>query len=105
MSLSERSDEEISKLLTEYGIKHGPIVGKKSQHIYYFVHFVVTGLITPLHVQIVVGVRLRTVEIKIIVMEKKNASMISLYIAQPSCFKAMLLHIFLCFITLIIYNK
>ncbi|XP_074499242.1 emerin (Emery-Dreifuss muscular dystrophy) isoform X1 [Sebastes fasciatus] len=26
MSLSERSDEEISKLLTEYGIKHGPIV-------------------------------------------------------------------------------
>ncbi|XP_054483141.1 emerin homolog 1-like [Anoplopoma fimbria] len=26
MSLSEKSDEEISKLLTEYGIKHGPIV-------------------------------------------------------------------------------
>ncbi|AWP09124.1 putative emerin [Scophthalmus maximus] len=27
MSLSEKSDEEISKLLAEYGIKHGPIVG------------------------------------------------------------------------------
>uniref|UniRef100_A0A3Q1GAD6 Emerin homolog 1-like n=1 Tax=Acanthochromis polyacanthus TaxID=80966 RepID=A0A3Q1GAD6_9TELE len=27
MSLSEKSDEEISSLLTEYGIKHGPIVG------------------------------------------------------------------------------
>ncbi|XP_059189467.1 emerin (Emery-Dreifuss muscular dystrophy) [Centropristis striata] len=26
MSLSEKSDEEISELLTEYGIKHGPIV-------------------------------------------------------------------------------
>lgn len=27
MSLSEKSDEELSDLLTEYGIKHGPIVG------------------------------------------------------------------------------
>ncbi|XP_023120936.1 emerin (Emery-Dreifuss muscular dystrophy) [Amphiprion ocellaris] len=27
MSLSEKSNEEISSLLTEYGIKHGPIVG------------------------------------------------------------------------------
>ncbi|XP_051914282.1 emerin (Emery-Dreifuss muscular dystrophy) [Hippocampus zosterae] len=26
MSLSDKSDEELSKLLTEYGIKHGPIV-------------------------------------------------------------------------------
>ncbi|KAM7405397.1 hypothetical protein PAMP_012662 [Pampus punctatissimus] len=26
MSLSEKSDEEITKLLAEYGIKHGPIV-------------------------------------------------------------------------------
>ena len=29
MSLSEKSDEEISKLLTEYGIAHGPIVGER----------------------------------------------------------------------------
>ncbi|KAM4609705.1 emerin (Emery-Dreifuss muscular dystrophy) [Polymixia lowei] len=27
MSLSDKSDQEISELLTEYGIKHGPIVG------------------------------------------------------------------------------
>ncbi|XP_071774806.1 emerin (Emery-Dreifuss muscular dystrophy) [Centroberyx gerrardi] len=27
MSLSDKSDEEISELLAEYGIKHGPIVG------------------------------------------------------------------------------
>ncbi|XP_008296317.1 emerin (Emery-Dreifuss muscular dystrophy) [Stegastes partitus] len=27
MSLSEKSDAELSSLLTEYGIKHGPIVG------------------------------------------------------------------------------
>ncbi|XP_028309874.1 emerin (Emery-Dreifuss muscular dystrophy) isoform X2 [Gouania willdenowi] len=26
MSLSEKSEEELSSLLTEYGIKHGPIV-------------------------------------------------------------------------------
>ncbi|XP_077430712.1 emerin (Emery-Dreifuss muscular dystrophy) [Vanacampus margaritifer] len=26
MSLSDKSDEELSKLLTDYGIKHGPIV-------------------------------------------------------------------------------
>uniref|UniRef100_A0A3Q3F557 Emerin homolog 1-like n=2 Tax=Labrus bergylta TaxID=56723 RepID=A0A3Q3F557_9LABR len=26
MSLSEKSDEEISELLTKFGIKHGPIV-------------------------------------------------------------------------------
>lgn len=29
MALTDRSDEDISKLLAEYGIKHGPIVGEK----------------------------------------------------------------------------
>lgn len=28
MSLSEKSDEELGSLLSQYGIKHGPIVGK-----------------------------------------------------------------------------
>ncbi|XP_041654477.1 emerin (Emery-Dreifuss muscular dystrophy) [Cheilinus undulatus] len=33
MSLSEKTDEEISDLLTEYGIKHGPIVDS-TRHLY-----------------------------------------------------------------------
>lgn len=32
MALTDRSDEDISKLLAEYGIKHGPIVGEKYAH-------------------------------------------------------------------------
>lgn len=40
MSLNEKSDEEIGELLEEYGIKHGPIVGKKSTHTKcIFLHF------------------------------------------------------------------
>lgn len=31
MSLSEKSDEELGSLLSQYGIKHGPIVGKYTQ--------------------------------------------------------------------------
>lgn len=40
MSLREKSDEEISDLLNEYGIKHGPIVGK---NYYYFIFFLGGG--------------------------------------------------------------
>lgn len=29
MSLQEKSDEEISDLLDQYGIRHGPIVGER----------------------------------------------------------------------------
>ncbi|CAI5678708.1 emerin (Emery-Dreifuss muscular dystrophy) isoform X3 [Oreochromis niloticus] len=33
MSLSEKSDEELGNLLSQYGIKHGPIVGS-TRHLY-----------------------------------------------------------------------
>lgn len=46
MSLSEKSDEEISELLAEYGITHGPIVGEKSANSNYSINYVVPVLET-----------------------------------------------------------